>query len=143
MTSATDAELNSLAADKVKFQGTNIDPISDFNEAGNQTIDGETWTIRYKEIRDAAYTAAMSKIPLILNLFLILPILTSLFTYGGKLDLAYKVMLLQFLLTKVDCEVPIIIQQPSITPNNANEGTNSQLRVTTSPSFWSKLYMAN
>ena len=28
MTSATDAELNSLAADKVKFQGTNIDPIS-------------------------------------------------------------------------------------------------------------------
>ena len=57
MTSATDAELNSLAADKVKFQGSNLDPISDFNEAGNQTIDGETWTIRYKEIDDAAYSS--------------------------------------------------------------------------------------
>ena len=30
------------------------------------------------------------------------------------------------------CEVPTITQQPSIVPNNVNEGTNSQLRVTTS-----------
>ena len=133
MTSATDAELNSLAADKVKFQGTNIDPISDFNEAGNQTIDGETWTIRYKEIDDAAYSSNVEDTSNSESLFDFTDIDKPIYLWwqaGFKLQ-GNVASISPY---QVDCEVPTIIQQPSITPNNANEGTNSQLRVTTSPS---------
>ena len=50
--SATNAELNSLASGKVKFQGTSLNPTTNFYTAGSQTID-ETWQIRYREIDDA------------------------------------------------------------------------------------------
>jgi hypothetical protein len=52
MTNASDAELNSLANGKVKFQGSSLNPITSFISAGSKTIDGETWKIRYREVRN-------------------------------------------------------------------------------------------
>ena len=133
MTSASDAELNSLDAAKVKFQGANIDPISDFNEAGNQTIDGETWTIRYKEIDDAAYSSNVEATSNSESLFDFSDIDKPIYLWWqAGFDKQGNVASISPY--QIACEVPTIIQQPSITPNNANEGTNSQLRVTTSPS---------
>lgn len=128
MTNASDAELNSLASGKVKFQGTSLDPITAFNSAGVKTIDGETWKIRYRQVTNPHNNTSGE------TLFDFSTIDKPVYVWwqaGFKLQgnissiSPYQV---------ASCDVPTITQQPSITPNNANEGTNSQLRVTTSPS---------
>jgi gliding motility-associated-like protein len=128
MTNASDAELNSLGSGKVKFQGTTLNPISSFNSAGSKTIDGETWKIRYRQVTNPHNNTSGE----------------SLFDFSSIDKPVYVWWQAGFKLQgnissispyQVDgCDVPTITQQPSITPNNANEGTNSQLRVTTSPS---------
>ena len=96
MTSATNAELNSLASGKVKFQGTSLNPTTNFYTAGSQTIDGETWQIRYREIDDAGRSNNVEATSNSESFFdfssIDKPVL-----YGGKRDLTNKVMLLPYL----------------------------------------------
>ena len=128
MTNASDAELNSLASGKVKFQGTTLNPISSFNSAGSKTIDGETWKIRYRETTNPHNNFTNE------SFFDFSTIDKPVYVWW---QVGFK---LQGNISSISpyqvggCDVPTITQQPSITPNNANEGTNSQLRVTTSPS---------
>ena len=128
MTNASDAELNSLANGKVKFQGSNKNPITNFNSAGSKTIDGETWKIRYMEVQNP-HNSSTSE-----SFFDFSTIDKPVYVWW---QVGFK---LQGNISSISpyqvggCDVPTITQQPSITPNNANEGTNSQLRVTTSPS---------
>ncbi|MDC1011789.1 gliding motility-associated C-terminal domain-containing protein [Flavobacteriaceae bacterium] len=128
MTNASDAELNSLASGKVKFQGTTLNPISSFNSAGSKTIDGETWKIRYRETTNPHNNFTNE------SFFDFSTIDKPVYVWW---QVGFK---LQGNISSISpyqvggCDVPTITQQPSITPNNANEGANSQLRVTTSPS---------
>ena len=128
MTNASDAELNSLANGKVKFQGSSLNPITSFISAGSKTIDGETWKIRYREVRNP-HTNFTNE-----SFFDFSTIDKPVYVWW---QVGFK---LQGNISSISpyqvggCDVPTITQQPSITPNNANEGTNSQLRVTTSPS---------
>ena len=133
MTSATNAELNSLATGKVKFQGTSLNPTTNFYTAGSQTIDGETWQIRYREIDDAARNnvEATSNSESFFDFSTIdKPVYVW---WQAGFDKQGNVTAISPFQVG-GCEVPTITQQPSIVPNNVNEGTNSQLRVTTSPS---------
>ncbi|MDG1028638.1 MAG: hypothetical protein P8O98_06520, partial [Flavobacteriaceae bacterium] len=128
MTNASDAELNSLATGKVKFQGSSKHPINSFYSAGSKTIDGETWKIRYMEVQNPHNNFTNE------SFFDFSTIDKPVYVWW---QVGFK---LQGNISSISpyqvggCDVPTITQQPSITPNNANEGTNSQLRVTTSPS---------
>jgi len=128
MTNASDAELNSLASGKVKFQGTTLNPITSFNSAGSKTIDGQTWKIRYRMVTNPHNNSTSE------SFFDFSSIDRPVYVWW---QVGFK---LQGNISSISpyqvggCDVPTITQQPSITPNNANEGTNSQLRVTTSPS---------
>ena len=72
--------------------------------------------------------AAMSKIPLILNLFFDFRDIDKPIYLWWQAGFKLQGNVASISPYQVDCEVPTIIQQPSITPNNANEGTNSSIK---------------
>ncbi|MGB1454418.1 MAG: hypothetical protein ACPG7A_03040, partial [Flavobacteriaceae bacterium] len=130
MTNASDAELNSLANGKIKILGINRPTTNAFswNSAGTATIDGETWKIRYRMETNPhnrySYESSFDFSTIDKPVYVWWQ---AGFNLQGNISSIspYQV---------ASCDVPTITQQPSITPNNADEGTNSELRVTTSPS---------
>jgi len=134
MTNATNAELNSLATGKVKFQGTPLHPITNFYTVGSQIIDGETWQIRYIEIDDAGRRTNPLNVTNSESFFDFSSIDKPIYVWWQA---GFK---LQGNITSISpyqvggCDVPTVTLQPSINSNNVDEGTNSELEVTTSPS---------